>query len=437
MKKRTYAIGASFLTLEFGDLTKSSADVVVSSDDAYITMGGGVSAAILRAGGESILIDAAKKVPARLGDVVVTAGGRLPAKHVFHAITIGEGTLRPREVIARTTRRCLELLDTLDLGSIAFPAIGAGVARFAYKDVAIHMAEALVEYLAGSQRRIDVTLYLYDRFRQMEPMDFLDFFEAFALRTNGIERVRPSGHRKRGDGKMATTPKRRSKQEQRKELLKELGQLEGERQELEATLATSDDVLTKAETRKIEHRLKDVHAKRVAVLSTVRPQSAQRAVAVFVSYSHADERLRRELGKQLRALERQGLISTWHDRMIGAGSEWEGAIDSHLKEARVILLLVSADFVDSRYCYDVEMREALKRHARRESLVIPVIMRPVVLRGMPFAKLQVLPTDARAATDWPSLDSAFVNITEGVRDAIQGIGAAQPSLAADGAPRRR
>ena len=65
MTKRTYRIGHSTLTLEFGDITKSEADVLVSSDDSYVTMGGGVSAAILRAGGESILHDAAKKIPGK------------------------------------------------------------------------------------------------------------------------------------------------------------------------------------------------------------------------------------------------------------------------------------------------------------------------------------------------------------------------------------
>lgn len=143
------------------------------------------------------------------------------------------------------------------------------------------------------------------------------------------------------------------------------------------------------------------------------------SVSVFVSYAHADERLRAELGKHLCVLERQGLISTWHDRMITAGEEWAGTIDQHLEEARVILLLLSADFVQSRYCFDVEMRRALERHANQDALVIPIVLRPVLMDGLPFADLQALPGDARAVMDWPSLDSAFVNVTEGVRAAIE------------------
>ncbi|HYQ04078.1 MAG TPA: toll/interleukin-1 receptor domain-containing protein [Polyangiaceae bacterium] len=139
---------------------------------------------------------------------------------------------------------------------------------------------------------------------------------------------------------------------------------------------------------------------------------------VFVSYAHEDEGLRRQLGKHLSSLERQGLIATWHDRMISAGTEWQGTIDDRLEEAGVVLLLVSSDFVNSSYCYDVEMRRALERHEARDALVIPIVLRPVLLRGLPFARLQALPRDAKPVTDWPTLDSAFVNITEGLRDSI-------------------
>ena len=73
--------------------------------------------------------------------------------------------------------------------------------------------------------------------------------------------------------------------------------------------------------------------------------------------------------------------------MIGAGTEWEGAITKQLEEARVILLLISADFIRSKYCYDVEMARALERHDRREALVVPIILRAVSLNGTPLSVL--------------------------------------------------
>jgi O-acetyl-ADP-ribose deacetylase (regulator of RNase III) len=431
MKKRTYEIGQSTLTLEFGDLTTSNAEVLVSSDDSYVTMGGGVSAAILRAGGDAIMIDAAKKVPARLGDVVVTSAGSLQARHIFHAITISDEKLEPKEVISRATRRCLELLVSLDLRSIAFPAIGAGVAGFSYEDVAVRMAEVMVEFLGSSQRPIDATIYLYDRFGMMQPIDYVSFFEEFATRATGLVPVTRdvSKRNERGSGGGGHTRTKSTKQERRKKLLHQLVELDRERQLLETRLAEFEGALSKTEIRKVERQLKEVHQKRVEVLSEVKPTRGSRSVSVFVSYSHADEKLRKDLGKHLSVLERQGLISTWHDRMIAAGTEWEGIIDRRLEDSRVILLLVSADFIDSKYCYDVEMKRALERHEKREALVIPVMLRPVALKGTPFAKIQSLPKDARPVTDWPNLDSAFVDITEGLRNALQDLATGPPSKA--------
>ena len=434
MNKRTYQVGLSTLTLEFGDITTSQADVLVSSDDSYITMGGGVSAAILRAGGQSISIDAAKKVPAKLGDVVVTSAGSLRAKHIFHAITIGAEAVQPKEIVARATRRCLELVDALGLTSIAFPAIGAGVAGFAYEDVASNMAAAIVEYLADYPRSVDATIYLYDRFSHMQPIDYLTFFEEFAVRTKGLSPViQPRKRAASANARGSATGT--NKQEKRKQLLTQLAELDHEREALEVKLAEYDGALSKSQIKQVDRQLKEVHEKRVKVLSKLKPAPTPRPVSVFVSYAHADEKLRRELGKHLSVLERQALISTWHDRMIKAGTEWEGSIDNRLEESQVILLLVSSDFVDSKYCYDVEMKRALERHERGDALVIPVILRPVSMSGTPFAKLQALPRDARAVTDWPNLDSAFVDITEGVRTALQNLNVKSPNKASQSTSR--
>ena len=157
------------------------------------------------------------------------------------------------------------------------------------------------------------------------------------------------------------------------------------------------------------------------IKSTGKQRGRRSGIPAFVSYSHADERLRGELGKHLTVLERQGLISIFYDRMISAGSEWKGQLDARLEQARLILLLVSSDFISSPYCYDVEMKRAIERHMAGAALVIPVVLRPVALQGMLFAKLQVLPRDARPATTWPDLDSAFVDVTEGLREAVQGL----------------
>ena len=117
-------------------------------------------------------------------------------------------------------------------------------------------------------------------------------------------------------------------------------------------------------------------------------------IELFLCYAHEDEELRLSLERQLRALKRQGWIDVWHDRQIPPGGEWEGEVDKHLNSAQIILLLISPDFMDSDYCYGIEMRRALERHDSRKARVIPIILRPTLWQGTPFSKLQALPTGA-------------------------------------------
>ena len=145
------------------------------------------------------------------------------------------------------------------------------------------------------------------------------------------------------------------------------------------------------------------------------------AIKLFCSYSHRDEPLRDELAKHLKPIERQGLVRSWHDREIGAGDLWKEAIDRNLQEADVILLLISADFLASDYCFDIEMKNALERHAAGDALVIPVILRPVDWRATPFGKLQALPKDGKPVTTFENLDSAMEQIAQGIRKAINGL----------------
>jgi hypothetical protein len=93
-------------------------------------------------------------------------------------------------------------------------------------------------------------------------------------------------------------------------------------------------------------------------------------ISLFHSYSHRDEELRDRLEEHLGGLRRRGLIENWHDRRIGAGSEWKDAIDEHLATADIILLLISSSFINSDYCWDKEMTKALARHDKGEARVI-------------------------------------------------------------------
>jgi hypothetical protein len=142
------------------------------------------------------------------------------------------------------------------------------------------------------------------------------------------------------------------------------------------------------------------------------------AYEVFISYSHQDQALRKELDTHLANLKRQDIIASWYDGDIKPGEELQPRIIEHLNKAQIILLLVSADFIASDFCYSIEMKQAIARHDANKARVIPILLRPTDWKGAPFAKLKMLPTDAIPVTKWPTHDEGFVDVIQGIRDAI-------------------
>ena len=143
------------------------------------------------------------------------------------------------------------------------------------------------------------------------------------------------------------------------------------------------------------------------------------AFEVFISYAQEDLSFLKELEKHLANLKRQNLITSWYDGDINPGTEWESEIMDRLNNAQMILLLVSADFINSDFCYSIELKQALARQEANQARVIPIILRPVDWKGTPFAKLQALPTRGKPVTNWPTHDDAFLDIVQGIRKAIE------------------
>src|SRR5437879_5129309 len=134
-----------------------------------------------------------------------------------------------------------------------------------------------------------------------------------------------------------------------------------------------------------------------------------KALKLFYSYAHKDERWRKKIETHLIMLQRQGYIVSWHDRNITAGATWANEIDTHLTTADIILLLISPDFLASKYCYSVEMISAMERHYAGEARVIPIILRPTHWKGAPFEQLQALPSNAQPVRRWQDRDEAFLH----------------------------
>lgn len=143
------------------------------------------------------------------------------------------------------------------------------------------------------------------------------------------------------------------------------------------------------------------------------------ALKVFVSYAHEDESHRQALGKHLRALEREGLIEIWHDRMITGGREWKGAIDEALKSSNIILLLISADFLDSDYCNDVELSEAIRMHDAQLVRVVPLILRSCDWKHSLLARFNALPPDGQPIVEAEYPDQRFSMVATGLRQVVE------------------
>jgi hypothetical protein len=141
-------------------------------------------------------------------------------------------------------------------------------------------------------------------------------------------------------------------------------------------------------------------------------------VKVFYCYSRKDEELREEIDTCLSLLKRQGYITSWHDRKILAGAEWEKKIDRELQSSKIVLLLVSLNFLASDYCYDKELTRAMEMHENGDALVVPVIVKPCDWQHTPFASLQAIPRDGKPLTTWSNRDEGLLSITTELRKAI-------------------
>ena len=97
---------------------------------------------------------------------------------------------------------------------------------------------------------------------------------------------------------------------------------------------------------------------------------------VFISYSHKDEAWKERLQTQLAVLESEGLLSVWEDRQIAVGDDWYPEIERAIESAHVAILLISADFLSSKFIQGEEVPPLLERRKEEGLRVIPLILKP-------------------------------------------------------------
>lgn len=148
----------------------------------------------------------------------------------------------------------------------------------------------------------------------------------------------------------------------------------------------------------------------------------------FISYTRADSALKEQLVRHLAPLQREGLIDLWHDGMLRPGEHLDPAVQAALAASDVVILLVSADFIASQYCYEQEMLRAFARQRDRTSRVIPIILRPCQWKGVPIgngetlSEFVALPKDGKAVISWPDVDTALDNAVGAIREMLKARG---------------
>src|SRR5258708_5434220 len=126
-------------------------------------------------------------------------------------------------------------------------------------------------------------------------------------------------------------------------------------------------------------------------------------------------------------LRRDGTIEQWYDRDIRAGGDIDKEVARELSQCQLFLALASPDFLNSQYCYETEMANAIHRHEAGEITVVPIILEPCDWLSSPLAKFKAVPRDGKAISEWTNQNTAFLDVVNELRRLASSTGAADLS----------
>ncbi len=136
------------------DVTRLEVDAITNAANTQLKHGGGVAAAIARAGGAQVQRESDQKAPIGLGEAIETTAGDMPARYVIHAATMEIGGPTSSEIITRATRSTLRKADELGCRSLALVAFGTGVGKFPLDDAARLMVDVVRQHESRTVERI-------------------------------------------------------------------------------------------------------------------------------------------------------------------------------------------------------------------------------------------------------------------------------------------
>ena len=153
----------SKVTIRQGDITEAQVDAIVNAANNDLKLGAGVAGAIRTKGGPSIQQECDRIGPVRLGEAAITSGGNLPTRYVIHAASMRLGGRTTEPTLREATRNSLLRAREKGLESIAFPAIGTGIAGFPLDRCAEIMGAEVRDHLKGETSLKRVEFVLFDK----------------------------------------------------------------------------------------------------------------------------------------------------------------------------------------------------------------------------------------------------------------------------------
>lgn len=162
MNRKTFKELADKIVIRQGDLTEMETDAIVNAANNDLILGGGVAGAIRRKGGEEIQgeCNAIGSIP--VGYAAITGGGKLKAKYVIHAASMQLGGPTTAEALRKSTAHALRIAAERGLKTIAFPAVGTGIAGFPMKDCAEVMLQQAAQHLQDGSPLETIYFVLFD-----------------------------------------------------------------------------------------------------------------------------------------------------------------------------------------------------------------------------------------------------------------------------------
>ncbi|MFZ0979960.1 MAG: macro domain-containing protein [Candidatus Acidiferrales bacterium] len=176
------AIVAGRIEIQQGDLTEMNTDAIVNAANNDLQLGGGVAGAIRRKGGPKIQAECNEIGMIPVGGAAITSGGDLKARHVIHAASMELGGRTSAQDLRSSTAHSLRIAAQNGLKSIAFPAVGTGIAEFPVRECAEIMLHEAAKHLEGPTSVEKIYFVLFDR-------DALKTFEEVfsELQTKGFD----------------------------------------------------------------------------------------------------------------------------------------------------------------------------------------------------------------------------------------------------------